>query len=143
MDPVTAFSLACGVIQVVDVSLRTLHKSKELWENGSLGSHDDLEDVTKLLTGLQIDLDPPQAQQTAFGNISHQLENDLLQLTDKIKTTSDELLQELQSLKPKRKRDTVQVVVATITRKKKLDDLKAKLESYRRVLDTKVIVGLR
>lgn len=39
MDPLTAFSLAAGIIQVVDVSFKVLAQCKELYKKGSLVEH--------------------------------------------------------------------------------------------------------
>ena len=35
MDPFTAFSLACGVIQVVDCSLNVVEKGREVYRDGT------------------------------------------------------------------------------------------------------------
>jgi len=35
MDPFTAFSLACGVIQVVDFSLNVIGKCREVYRDGT------------------------------------------------------------------------------------------------------------
>lgn len=53
MDPLTAFSLACGVIQVVDFSLRALAKCNEMYRDGVLSEYSELEESTKRLTSLQ------------------------------------------------------------------------------------------
>ena len=46
MDPVTAFSLAAGVLQVVDLSLKALSTCKEIYKDGSLARNRDIEELT-------------------------------------------------------------------------------------------------
>lgn len=47
MDPVTAFSLAAGVLQVVDLSLKALSTCKEIYTDGSLAKNREIEELTK------------------------------------------------------------------------------------------------
>lgn len=49
MDPVTAFSLAAGVLQVLDLSLQALGKCREIHKDGSLAQHRQTEEITKSL----------------------------------------------------------------------------------------------
>jgi len=49
MDPVTAFSLAAGVLQVLDLSFKALSKCKEIYKDGSLAQHRDAMTITKYL----------------------------------------------------------------------------------------------
>lgn len=56
MDYVAAFSLACGVIQVLDFSLCLLSKSKEIQEKGSLVENDNLEYLTHHINDLNLEV---------------------------------------------------------------------------------------
>jgi hypothetical protein len=49
MDPVTAFSLAAGVLQVVDFSFQALAKCQELYKDGSLAEHRSTGEIAKYL----------------------------------------------------------------------------------------------
>lgn len=49
MDPVTAFSLAAGILQVVDISFKALKQCRELYKDGSLAEHRDTIEVTDAL----------------------------------------------------------------------------------------------
>ena len=49
MDPVTAFGLATGVLQVVDLSLKALSTCKEIYADGSLARNRETEELTKCL----------------------------------------------------------------------------------------------
>lgn len=61
MDPLTAFSLACGVIQVVDFSMKLLSKSREIYKSGSLAENKEIESMAKHLTNLRTGLNVPTA----------------------------------------------------------------------------------
>jgi hypothetical protein len=49
MDPITAFGLAAGVLQVVDFSFKALSKCRELYQDGSLTEHKSTEEIAKQL----------------------------------------------------------------------------------------------
>ena len=49
MDPVTAFGLAAGILQVVDVSFRALALCRELCRDGSLAEHRETVELTDAL----------------------------------------------------------------------------------------------
>lgn len=49
MDPVTAFGLAAGVLQVLDISFKALSKCREIYKDGSLAQNRGTEEVTKCL----------------------------------------------------------------------------------------------
>ena len=48
-DPISAFSLAAGVLQVVDVSFRAVSACREIYKDGSLAQHRDSQEVTQQL----------------------------------------------------------------------------------------------
>lgn len=49
MEAVTAFALAAGVLQVVDLSFKALANCRELYKNGSLAEYQSAEEITKHL----------------------------------------------------------------------------------------------
>lgn len=49
MDPVTAFGLVAGVLQVVDFSFRALNKCREIYKDGSLAEHRNTAEVVRHL----------------------------------------------------------------------------------------------
>lgn len=49
MDPVTAFSLAAGVIQVIDCSFKVVKICRELKKDGSLAPHRNTEELADTL----------------------------------------------------------------------------------------------
>lgn len=49
MDPITAFSLAAGILQVVDISSKAIAKCHEVYKNGSLAEHRETAEVVEQL----------------------------------------------------------------------------------------------
>lgn len=49
MDPVTAFSLAAGILQVVDISFKAVSRCREIYEDGSLAHHRDTAEIARSL----------------------------------------------------------------------------------------------
>ena len=143
MDPVTAFSIACGVIQVVSFSLRLMSKSKELYEKGSLEQNDSLENLAHHLSDLKVELDRPFISP---GGAHSQDEQDLQQLADKCSKTAQELLWELSKLKvseSNRRRQVIKVSVRAVLKRNPLKDIEGRLKSYRDVLNTRILLALR
>ena len=56
MDPLSAFSVACGVIQVVDFSTKVVVKCRELCKNGTLSENKEIESLAQHLTDLSTGL---------------------------------------------------------------------------------------
>ena len=148
MDPLTAFSLACGVIQVVDFSMKLLSKSREIYKNGSLVENKEIESMAKYLTNLRTDLNlsitipsPGDTPQRLFDD-----ENELKDLAIKCSETSQELIAELHSLQiqgPHRKRQALTRSLKVILKKDAIEDIQKKLDQYQKILDTRVLVNLR
>ena len=49
MDPATAFGIAAGIIQIVDVSFKALATCRELYKDGSLARYKDPEEIAGYL----------------------------------------------------------------------------------------------
>lgn len=90
MDPLTAFSLACGVIQVVDFSAKTLMKCKDILRDGSVSEHQEPEDLTKHIVDVQAKLNLPRSNQSA-GSTHNPNKKNLLELANGCCGTADQL----------------------------------------------------
>ena len=142
MDPATAFSLACGVIQVVDFSIKVLDKCKEIYDNGSLSEHQEIEEMTKHLTDLRIDVSLPQSS----GITQTQYERELLELNKECSATAEQLVTKLRTLRndgPHKKRQAIIKTAKALWRKKEIHDMQKRLDGYRSVLYTKILINLR
>jgi len=56
MDPISAFSLACNVIQVVEFSIESAKVCKELYDSGSIDENNRIEKYTADITAANKDL---------------------------------------------------------------------------------------
>ncbi len=56
MDPISALSLACNVIQLVECSIETAKVCKELYDDGSIDEHNRIEKYAADITAANKDL---------------------------------------------------------------------------------------
>lgn len=141
MDPLTAFSLACGVIQVVDFSTKVLTKCKEIYNNGALSEYDDIEKMSNHLADLRKDLRLPSSRKIEIPS-----DKDLLDMATKCSATAAQLVTKLQALRidgPHKKRDALKKTVQYFWEKKDTQDIQKRLDSYRSALDTHILINLR
>ena len=145
MDPLTAFSLACGVIQVVDFSTKTLMKCKEIYKDGSLSEYQELEDSASDLVDVRARLDLASSHKSAES--IHSLDDQsLLDLAEECSATAHQLMEKLHSLKmegPRKKRQALLKTVKLLWERGEIQDIQKRLEGYRNALDTKILIYLR
>ena len=145
MDPLTAFSLVCGVIQVVDFGTKTLIKCKEIYKGGSSSEYQKLEDLTKNLVDVRSELDLPRVHQTG-GSFDKPDEQSLLELASRCSATADQLIEKLHSLKiegPHKKRQAVLKTGKLLWEKSEIQEIQKRLDGYRDALDTEILINLR
>ena len=145
MDPLTAFSLACGVIQVVDFSTKTVAKCIEIYKEGSFAEYRDLEDLTKHLVEARAKLDLSDVNQSVRTSASPD-EQSLLEIARQCSTTADQLVQKIDSLKiegPHKKRQAIRKTVKLLWEKGEMKGIQKRLDGYRSALDTQILINLR
>ncbi len=136
MDPFATFSLVCGVIQIVDFSIKAVKQCQEIHKNGSLSENEQIEDMARHLTDLRTKLD--------LGDQSSG--DDVLDLGSKCSSTAQDLVAELGKLKVKGAHGKIQGVkkmFQSVWRRKEIDAIQKRLDEYRRVLDTRILIDLR
>ena len=136
MDPFSAFSLVCGIIQVVDFSTKVAKKCRDLYKDGALSQNTEVEEMAKHLRDLRTDLDLTNRNDP----------DELLELGSKCSDTAQDLIVELQKLKvtePNRKRKVVGKALKIMMKKGAIDDIRKRLGDYQRVLDSRILVDLR
>ena len=147
MDPLTAFSLACGVIQVVDFSTKIIGKYRELRKSGASSEYKEMESMAYHLTDLATKLKLPSTTQSPRS--APQLYHDdleLQKLAQQCSQTATRLTDELQKLSIQgqgRKRDAFLKSIKIIWRSSAIEDIQRSLEQCRRTLDTRVLINLR
>ena len=145
MDPLTAFSLACGVIQVVDFSAKTLSKCKELYHQGSLSEYQELEDLTNHLVDVRDELELTTVKQNS-ADLRAAEDQSLLEVAGQCSKTAEDLVEKFRSLKIEgshKKRQAVLKTVKLLWEKGELRDTQRRLDGYRNVLDTRILINLR
>jgi len=143
MDPLTAFSLACGILQVLDFSAKLLSQCREIYKKGSFSENDEIETITTHLSTLNTDMQPPSSPTSSTQTVG---DKELMQLSEKCSELAKELVAELQSLKVGGSGSRWRAVggaVRNLRKKGTIERLQGRLEECKRVLDTKVLVDLR
>ena len=145
MEPLTAFSLVCGVIQVVDFSTRTLLKCKELYQEGSLSEYQELEDLTNHLVDVRDKLELTTVKQNAV-ILGAAEDQSLLEIAGQCSKTADNLVEKFRSLKIEglhKKRQTVLKTAKFLWEKGEIQGIQKRLEDHRNMLDTQILINLR
>ena len=94
MDPISALSLACNVIQLVEFSVESVKVCKELYDNGSLDENEKIEKYTADITAANKDL------QAALRNCKPGSKpSKILQVAQDASATANELKVALNKLK--------------------------------------------
>ena len=142
MDLVTAFGLAAGILQVVDISFKALSKCQEIYRDGSLAENRSTEEVTKLLSEttnrLKVSVqDAPSANSRDY--------TDIKDISEQCSKTAEDLLAELAKARLELgggRRQAIVKGIRALRRKRFVADSQEKLETYQRVLDTRILVRL-
>lgn len=145
MDPVTAFSLACGVIQIVDFGTKAVTICKEVYERGASAENEDIEVTIMHLTDLQSTVTPSAVSRSSGSGASPQEQN-LLKVCKDCSTTAREMVHKLQGLavsKPRSKRQVIKIGVKSILERNTITSLQHKLDLYKAALDTHILIDLR
>ena len=145
MDPVTAFSLVCGVIQVIDFGTKVVVKCRRLHEEGSLEEHEDIGDIAEHLVNAREDLDR-RGDANSMGVQLSPSDKRLSTIARECSAISAELLAKIQSLKvtaSHSRRETLSKVLKTLWKRKEIVALENKLNSYREALNTQILITLR
>ena len=147
MDPLTAFSLTCGVIQVVDFSTKIVVRCRQIYKDGATSENKEIESMAEHLTDLATYLKLPSIlQNPGSANQLYHDEQELLKLAEQCSKTATELLNELQRLSiqgRQRKRDAFRMAVKVAWKKDAIENIQKHLEWYRRTLDTRILISLR
>lgn len=145
MDPLTAFSVACGAIQVVDFGLNVASKGREIYRDGALHQNQDIEHATRNLNEASISLD--ESLKT-LAKIKQPSKDDveLQKLAVDCQEASTNLLSELGGLKldPNKpsKGQTLKKVIKSVWKKDKIEESQRKLEQCRKALDSRILIRL-
>ncbi|KAI4274218.1 MAG: hypothetical protein LQ337_004097 [Flavoplaca oasis] len=137
MDPVSAFGLAAGILQLVSVSSEAIILCHRLYKDGSMGAYDEMTEITaKLVQGT----DQLNAA-TLTAKPRSRDDYEVLDLSQKCSELGKDLLRELNKLRLEkgRLRQAILKSVLAHRRKATIKEKQDLLEKYQRMLDTRIL----
>ena len=147
MDPLTALSLACNALQIIDFGAKMIAKCKELHKHGALAENEEIESMARHLTNLTTDLKLPGSFPSAESvQQGHQEDKDILKLAQRCSETASELICELQNLGIQgkhRRRDAVRKAIKETWNQSPMKSIQRRLKQYQRTLNTTILINLR
>ena len=144
MDPLTALSLACNVLQIIELGATMVAKCKELYKHGALAEHQEVESMARHLTNLTTDMELPESFSSAES--VQQEDKGIWTLAQQCSETANELIRELQKLGIQgthRKRDAVRKAIKETWKQNPFESIQRRLEQYQRTLNTLILINLR
>ncbi|KAL8948226.1 MAG: hypothetical protein Q9222_005574 [Ikaeria aurantiellina] len=141
MDPVTAFSLAAGILQVVDISSRAVKKCHELYKDGSLAEHRETAEIADALANAA---DTLSASIQSSNQPRSKEDSEIFDLSIKCRATARDLVARLNKLKADQgsRLQALTKSVEAMRQKQMLKDKQAALKEYQQVLDTQILMRL-
>jgi hypothetical protein len=143
MDPLTALSVAGTIVQFVDFSIKLLSTTRKLYRSdvGNLPDHEELEYVTTDLSRLAARLQQPPEQEEGFQPSSPELQ----EISGKCDEVARELLKRLEALKIEKNNAfrSFRVALQASWSKRDLNELVARLSTYRQSIQTHILADLR
>jgi hypothetical protein len=140
MDPITAFGVAGNVMQFLDFGLKAVSKAREIHNssNGALVEHLEIGVLTEDIAGVAVKL--AASAGVATGNDS--LDRICEQCTIVAKELSD-ALKEMKADGKKSRIKSARKALKAMWGKKRVEDMKRRLEGYRNQIHFHVLVDLK
>ena len=153
MDPLSAFSLTCNIIQVVDFGAKALAMCKEIYDRGALSKYQDLDETAKHLIDLQRGLGLAGGggsnTPSSFGSaqILPQQDDLLMKVAKQCSETAEQLVKKLRELsvagRHQKKRQAISKAFKAIWRGGDIKQLQRQLDMHQKALDTRILIDLR
>lgn len=144
MDPITAFGLACNVLQVVEVGIKITKQVKDIHDRGSLSANDEVKqwakDIAKEEKQLQIDV---QAKGHTLGPKDTRV-RDLATEAVKVSSELKTILNKIAFAKSQvgKKETAAKQIVRTYLKKSQIDQLTKRLQACETALDRTILRDL-
>ena len=146
MDPITGIGLAASVIQLLTFSIQAVTTCREVYEQGSVKEHRDLDYTTGHLASLTRSLQQSlQSSGTRSRTLSRE-EKDLLDLGRKCEDCANELQRELSKLKTRKHASTLEaarLATRAIWKRSTINKIQKDLEKYQSTLEISLLSRLR
>ena len=133
MDPLTALSLACNVIALVDASVKAAKSYRELYKYGQARDDTDKSEIVDIIAKMSIP-----------ANSTHPDDARMRQIAFRTRETAEELLSLFEHLQAKSGvwYSVVCVAAASLWNRRKIDALSRRLSEYGKALDSLYIARL-
>ena len=147
LDPLSAFSVACNVLQVIEIGVKVLSKAADYRkaESGVLSEQKDLRDVMQSLNNLNTDLSASLPQQTASKELTVE-EARLLEVNNQCLRLSKEFINFLDHLKIRDRHavfDSLRMSIKTMWHRDKMDAMEKSLSQARSNLNVTFLVYMK
>lgn len=147
LDPLSAFAVACNLLQVIELGVKVLGKAADYRkaETGALTEQKDLRDVLQSLNNLNTDLQASLPKQTASGK--HTVEEArLLEANDQCLRLSKEFIEFLDCLKLRERRavlESLRTSIKTFWHRDRMDTMEKSLSQARDNLNIAFLVYMK
>lgn len=146
MDPITGIGLAASVIQLVTFGISAAKTCREIYEQGVLGDHSQVEYVANHLGSLNKSIQQSLRNSNVQSLVLSKEERELVGLNRRCADCSLKLQHELRRLET---RPHTSIALAAskaaraLWRKNKIEKIQRELESYRSTLEISLLSRLR
>lgn len=146
MDPITGIGLAASVIQLLTFSIQAVTICREVYEQGSVKEHRDLDTTTGHLASLTRSLQQSLQSSGTWSRTLSREEKDLLDLGRKCEDCANELQRELSKLKTRKHGSTLEaarLAARAIRKRSTINKIQKDLEKYQSTLEISLLSRLR
>ncbi len=150
MDPISTFSLAASVVQLIDFTETPLSGTYELYRSarttGDTKINFNLMAVTTNLKTLNDDLQLSLRQATSDSKTSSKHEVEIGKICEECSKVAEQLISKLEKLKVKKQHDlweSFRKALQTVWSKRELESLEKRLETFRMQISLQINTSLR
>ncbi len=147
MDPITGIGLAASVIQLVTFGISAAKTCREIYEQGVLGDHSQVEYVASHLASLTVSIQQSLRNSNTQSLVLSKEERELVDLSRRCEGCALKLQHELQRLQTSKTRISVVLAASKAARalwkKNTIEQVQKQLESYRSTLEISLLNRLR
>ena len=146
MDPVIGIGLAASVIQLVTFGISAAKTCRELYEQGVLDDHSQVDYVANHLAGLTVTLQQSLRNSYTQSLVLSKEERDLVDLSRRCEICALKLQHELGRLQTKSRSSIVLAAskaARALWKKNTIEQIQKQLESYRSTLEISLLSRLR
>jgi predicted regulator of Ras-like GTPase activity (Roadblock/LC7/MglB family) len=148
LDPLTALSLASGIVQFVDFSAKLVAKGNELFKSahGADVGNNELEAIATNLRGLGERLKEPLESETTEQAMTDS-DRALRKLSEQCSGVAGELIDTLDKLKVQgtsnRRWKSIRQALKCLLRKEEIDAIMTRLQQFRDELNLHILISMR